>query len=117
MIIELDIWGNITKFKNKGFWVKQKYMNNLLLEYEDSDGNHWIPEYLIDNPFVEYKLNLEYGYVLNMSFLKNYFKIRYSVNNINFIIHDFEKILWCELSHNLTKEIDGQILKELEKML
>jgi hypothetical protein len=33
--IQLDIWGNISKYKRNDFWVKQSFIENELIQYED----------------------------------------------------------------------------------
>lgn len=61
MILELDIWENVTKFKdNNGFWVKQSFIENEIIKYEDSDGNYWTPEITKEFPFYLYKLDYKF---------------------------------------------------------
>lgn len=54
----LDEWKNVVHYSKGDFWVKQRFnvIGNYILEYEDSDGNYWVPEFLMDLPFPMYKI-------------------------------------------------------------
>jgi len=44
-MLKCDLWGNITYYEDvvdgKNEWVKQKFVGENLINYEDSNGNYW----------------------------------------------------------------------------
>lgn len=52
--VEFDIWNNITYLKMLNFWVKQSFIGNRRVEFEDSDGNYWVEHMNIECTFLTY---------------------------------------------------------------
>jgi hypothetical protein len=54
----LDLWGNITEIKHNGIKVTQKFINNELIEYQDSIGNYWGIKIGVVNPYKIYIIDI-----------------------------------------------------------
>lgn len=53
-ILNIDLWGNVTKFKSSDFSVEQLFIGDDIVKYEDSIGNYWDISFGFDNPFPKF---------------------------------------------------------------
>ena len=88
MKLVLDIWDNITSYRDDTVWIKQSFIGNDIIMYHDSNGNYWTKEYCDECAFPIYKINREktiheLNYALTPKF--NGDDIEVSINMFNWI--------------------------------